>query len=94
MESWSAGVSRGLATGGYRESGAKRRVAVISTVGSYCWGHTHAAGRDNEGPQIRTNLTVSQTGAQQALGQTDRQMDPCYRGQSCPSSALLELPPG
>lgn len=72
MESWSAGVSRGLATGGYRESGAKRRVAVISTVGSYCWGHTHAAGRDNEGPQIRTNLTVSQTGAQQALGQTDR----------------------
>lgn len=72
MEPGSAGVSRGLDMGGHRECGAKRRVAAISTVGSYCWDHKLAAGRDNEGPKIRTNLRVRGTGAQQALGQMDR----------------------
>lgn len=42
-------VSRELDTGGHRESGAKWRVAAISTVGSYCWNHKHEADRVSEG---------------------------------------------
>lgn len=71
MEPGSAGVSRGLDMED-TESLGQRRVAAISTLGSYCWDHKLAAGRDNEGPKIRTNLRVRGTGAQQALGQMDR----------------------
>lgn len=58
MEPGSAGVSRGLDTGGHEESGVKTRVATISTIGSYCWDHKHAAGLNGEGPQIKTKASA------------------------------------
>jgi hypothetical protein len=44
MEPGCTGISRGLDTGGHRESGEKKRVATISTVGSYFWGHKQLVG--------------------------------------------------